>query len=569
MIDRNYIKRRETFFIDEYHSLRKGEQEIDQDFYDDVFPVPLLKDNLTLKQRTGEAARLIDVPARSIVTSNPQAFREPRSKKDIDSAGRVGELLNNIIRQLQLQNPDPFREHPKDSLLRGESWIRTRYDRDWRLNGRRFPVWLTVPDPLTIFASPEEIDGVPEEVIVRYERQWDDVGHIWKDWSNPLHRGEDGKGLKAVWMEYWGVDRTEGEPVWVRYFEADGETILPGQDGIQINVLKFNPFVHSFSGLGKGSPEGDPESQAVGRLRPVRSILEEECALSSDIMSLIHRHAYGYSDFTRAVNSNVADNALDTYDESPHKYNLLPVGVTPVLHEDKLSSLAALFTQLSNVRARLDREAPSFIQGAPIGSSGRHANLTETRVEQQWDSVVDREQLAFSVALGQCLRILNEQPNMMPVTVYASALVDGEEIRKEDKVVKNDINGNYDCTIEMKASSAIQKDRDAQMFKQGRDTGLFTTETTLVKGYGFTPEKARDEIDNRMVEDVTINFPPWRMAMAVLYAQQAGIPIEQFLGQEGGGQAPRPTERQTAQGRLEADVGNQQSGVRQPPQGGF
>ena len=444
MIDRNYIKRRETVLIDEYHSLRKGEQETDQEFYDDTFNVPLLKDKLTLEQRTGEAARLIDVPARSIITNNPQAFREARNRGDIDSAGRVGELLNNFIWQLKLQNPDPFREHPKDSLLRGEAWIRTRYDTEWRQNGRRFPVWLTVPDPLTMFASPEEIDGVPEEVIVRYERQWDDVGHIWKDWTNPLHRGEDGKGRTAVWMEYWGVDRSVSPPRWYRYFEADGEPLLPGTDGVQVNVLGFNPFVHSFSGFGKGSPEGKPESQAVGRLRFVRPILEEECALASDIMSLIHRHAYGHSDFTRRIGSNLKDNALDKYDESPHAYNLLPEGAEPVPHEDKLSSLPALFAQLGNVRSRLDREVPSFMQGAPIGSSGRHANLTESRILRQFDSVVERAEIAFSVALGQCLRILDERPNMLPVTVYATSTENGQRIRTENKVIKKDIKGNFD-----------------------------------------------------------------------------------------------------------------------------
>ena len=117
MIDREYILKRKAFIVDEYHSGRKGEQETDQTFYDDIFDVPLLKKGLTLTQRTGEAARLIDVPARSIVTSNPQAFCVARGKGDIIPAGKRGQLLNNIIMQLQLQNPDPFREHPKDSLL--------------------------------------------------------------------------------------------------------------------------------------------------------------------------------------------------------------------------------------------------------------------------------------------------------------------------------------------------------------------------------------------------------------------------------------------------------------------
>ena len=377
--------------------------------------------------------------------------------------------------------------------------------------------------------------------------------------------GDNGK--TATWMEYWGVDRTGDTPIWLRYFEADGEPVLTGklvQNGVQMNVLKFNPFVHSFSGFGKGSPEGKPESQAVGRLRFIRSILQEECALSSDIMSLIHRHAYGHRDFKRGLNSNVADNALDNYNESPHEYNLLPETVEPVPQTDMLASLPALFNQLSSVRARLDREAPSFMQGAPIGSSGRHADLTESRVSQQWDSVVDREQLAFSVALGQCLRIIDEQPGMLPVTVWATSAEDGQKIRKENKVTKDDIKGNYDCEIEMKASDAIQKDRDANMYKQAWAERLVTGETALIKGYGYTLSEAVEELDNVGVENITRLNPQWNESMSMIFAEMSGIPTAPWEQQ--GGKSPRPSEIKTQQGRMEADIAHQQGGVRQSPQ---
>ena len=98
MIDIKYIKERKQFLVDEHHSKRVILQKQEQQYYDDEFPVNVIKAPQYLS-RTGTAAWLIDGPASHIITRNPQVFVEPKKKTQgaRDSAYLVNALLKGLL----------------------------------------------------------------------------------------------------------------------------------------------------------------------------------------------------------------------------------------------------------------------------------------------------------------------------------------------------------------------------------------------------------------------------------------------------------------------------------------
>ncbi len=294
MLSEDKIQNLEEHYINNLYSNVRKEQTEDLTYRDDTFEVPEVRTPHKL-WRSGIGARMVDAPAEQIVTSNPQVFFE-MLKGSKDTAKKLSKEVNqNWIEILRLENPNPFKEDVKNKLSRGESYIRLAHNEMWVTNPvgekdglptfRKFgmPVLFLTPDPMVIYGSPEEDDsgwipntGVPNVVIVDYERQYSDVIVRYKNWSNPEKR-EPGGLVK--WREFWDKNTMQ--------LKADGEVVLRAK-----NPYGFTPFARKYSGFGRRSPDGELAELIVGDIRFSRDLIKQECITRSNIASIEHIFAH-------------------------------------------------------------------------------------------------------------------------------------------------------------------------------------------------------------------------------------------------------------------------------------
>jgi len=510
-MDIETIKERKVFLKD-YHSMRIKLQTEEQGFYDDTFGVPMIQAPHYLS-RTGTGAWLVDGPASHIITRNPQVFNEPKKNTDKarESVSLVNALFNHWIKLILKQTPQPFREHAKKLLLRGEAWIHPVFDENWKKDDKSLPILFLTPDPLNIYASPMEENGIPEYLMVLYQRSAWQMGLKYPSWSNPKHAGE-GKNKNATveWFEYWDSEN--------RYFSGDGEPVLRG--GIQENIYGFVPFIHSYSGFGDASPEGKPESLVVGRLRRVKDLLIQECAINSDIDSTLHKFARPRIDLTIPVGSEFnADEIKETYDMGSGAFNILPLPEGSKFSEgERILPTQEAFQHFYNIRNRIAIEAPPIMSGLPSGSSGRQEDIVGYHFIRRFDSIVEATETAFSKALDMGKEILKIVPGWLPINQWLG-LPEG----KEKRITESDLDAVTDCRVILKVADPIEDDRKLMAGRSLKQENLIDWETFLIEYAGYTPERANEIIEQSIANMVVMTNPTLFQALAEKALENLGM----------------------------------------------
>ena len=311
--------------LDEFHTNRITQQQTDDLYRNDEFGIDFLNKQIKIV-RTGKGYRMASAPAEHIITSNPQVFRRQKGNA-VQASERVGVELNRWSRILLRQNPQPYKEYVKKLLGKGEAWSYWFHNNNYDSSDpNSLPFELVIPDPTIVFVDPEagEVDGVPNRVIISYERIASNIILNYPKWAWTNRKGREWNKVVPFFMY---MDNE------VRYWEADGDALLLDKNnkpfngtGIQPNIYGFVPFVHSYSGFGEGSPDGDPASLAVGRLTKVHDLIAEYTAIRSVIDHLTYKYAYPPIDleYDPQIWTPPKDFAKE-YDRAPGAFNTVPV----------------------------------------------------------------------------------------------------------------------------------------------------------------------------------------------------------------------------------------------------
>jgi len=538
------IKDLKQYYTENLYKAVRREQQTDQTYRDDTFAVPEIKAPHVLL-RSGIGARMVDSPAEQIITSDPQAVIN-LTKGEADISKRLSKEINQSwIKIMRRQNPNPFKEFVKNLLGRGEGFIQIAHNERW-VSGRKervgLPVLFLIPDSMVIYSSPaEDYNGVPEKVIVFYARQPRDVILKYHEWSNPKRRKE---GDEIEWMEYWDKDS--------RYFEADGEAVL--KDGLQANPYGLVPFVRKYSGFGRRSPTGKMEDLIVSDIRFSRDLIKEECAIRSDIASIMHLYAHKRMDLiipdTTAVNE--ADIRED-YDMGAGSFNVLSLPAGSKLQEGvTMLPSAEAFQHLYNIRAEIDKRNPFIMSGFPFGSSGRQQDMTSLAAMRRYDTIVENTELAFATAFEIAVKICGKIPTLRP-----------------DGLLKQDVDAVWECDVELKASDPIERDRlitlGDRLWNGGN--GSIDLRTFLTEFQGRTEDEAEDIIANILVDKLTLYNPDVASVMGMVFAEESGMSMwleeaqqrrQTMESQQSGLQkAPPPTTTERTQGEANTPMGRE------------
>jgi len=568
-MDIDEIKEIKKYLIDEYHLERVKRQKRVQEFIDDTFDVPTIKSPQYVC-RTGLGAELINGPISHIITRNPQVFVDAKksTKGALESALKVNAMENHWVRQILRQSPQPFSEFTRNLMARGEAWLHPVLNEGWKPSiedERVLPMFFLTPDPLVIFGSPNEFYGIPEYVVVFYERVPRDVRKLYPKWSDP-NNASGSRDKKVEWFEYWDSK--------VRYFEADGEPVLKG--GIQKNLYGFVPFIHAYSGFGKEDNEGRPESLVVSRIAPVKDLLIQECAINSYIDSMIHKFARPKRDLILPLGAEVDEGTLkENYDMSAGSFNVLslPDGYKFDPADPILPSQEA-FQHYYNLRSRIASIAPPVMSGLPSGSSGRQEDIVGYHFVRRFDSIVEATEDAFAKALDMGSEILKKVPTWLPITQWLEQPDGG---KKEITITEADLNACARSQVKLKAADPIEDDRKLMAGRALYDAGLIDWGEFLVNYAGYTPEKAQEIIDQTIADKVVIENPLLFQALSEKALENLGMSdyLERLreqaqqapqggVGSQGG--PPRQFNERTPEAREMVDLQLSQRGVRRSPE---
>ena len=566
------IKELKDYYVNDLYLDVRSEQETDRQYIDDTFDVPEIKDPHKVL-RSGIGYEAVSAPAEQIITSNPQIFFKSNKKEDKEAITRLSVLVNGVwIPTIKRSIPNLFKEIVKNKLSRGESYIRLIHNETW-VTGKRNKIGLAVlflcPDPMCIYGSPEEDNcgwlpnvGVPNEVILYFERQPSELMIKYPNWGNPMGRKlknekPDEKRELVEWWEYWSKDQ--------KYFEADGQAVLEG--GIQPNIYGFTPFVRKYSGFGKRSPSGELADLIVSDIRQSRDLIKEECSIRSDISSILHIFSHKPVTITIPSGEEIDIEGLKRgLDLGAYHINILPLPPASEIHwGDTILPTPEVFQHLRDIRAEIRERHPFTMAGFPLGSSGRQQDLSASAAMRRYESIIENTEDEVATSIQMALKICS-LPGLRP------ELLESEDLDKD-----------LEIEVRLKAKDPIEEDRLATLGARLHAQGIIDHETDLIKYQGYTQDEAEEILTNILVEKVTYQSPEIAELLGLKAAEKAGMADElELLKQrrlqieqsaKSLTQMPAPTtlqrqvgETQTDQGREMIDMALVARGARRPPQ---
>ena len=222
-----------------------------------------------------------------------------------------------------------------------------------------------------------------------------------------------------------------------------------------------------------------------------------------------------------------------------------------------------LFNHLYNIERAIGEEDPLGRIAQAIGTSGRQQDMVSDAALMRYQAIVDNTAHSFARAFGLGLRICEKIPKMYPKGLQ-----------------NDDINGNYDCSIELQASDPIENDRLSLRGSTLYERGQIDLETNLIKYQGKTAEETKLIMAKILVDNATRNNPIIAEIMGRQLAIEMGMeqqyeaikaekammeknlsPSPQ-IGIRGG--EPRTGNVKTPTGREMIDVARTQGGQRSP-----
>jgi hypothetical protein len=488
MATQNEVKDLKESLVSYYHVLR-NEQRIDETYYRDTFPTTIPA--VSKVRRTGNGAKMVDTIIENITASNPQAFRAPRTATDAerDRARRVATLVNNWLKLLVPQIKEAVGYAP----YRGEGFFQLDYDAD-----RNIPL-VTAPDPMTVYADPVEVNGVPQRVVKYYQTTVAAIKTRYPDFQTDKAPSE-----LVEYFAYWDKD--------VRYAEADSVPLLAGEEGFQQNIFRRVPFVHFYSGFGKTGMECKPEDKAVGKLRKYRDILSEECEVESQVASIIALWANPYGVFAHTQPDSELGEDPQNIDISPGHNIEVPYGVEFRVVQGTAPP-PELFAHLARIQGRLGLETPPVMSGVASGTSGRQEDILASAFRSKYKRITENAEQALETLMGMALEAIDKIPGSLPIEILTvEKAPDGRSLVRPERVTKADIDGYYDVSVKLQVDDAIEKSHKIMLGRTlmgdaGGGKQRISWKYFLVQFCGMPDEDAEDMITDVIAEQAYLSNP--------------------------------------------------------------
>ena len=550
------------------------EQRTDDAYIEDRFEVPEVKNPHQI-YRSGTGRRMVEAPAEQLVTRNPQVLVKTGNA---EVTKKLQAEITRWIEVLRRQNPNPFKEIIKNFLGRGEAYMQVVHNATWVTRQKVRvgpPVLFIVPDPMVLYGSPsEDANGIPDQLVVKYERQVQDVIYKYPDWIKPnvLPKGDE----LLEWIEYWRDD--------IRYFQADKKPALKTdeqfdsaeQNGMQANIYEFVPFVRRYSGfgrrssgIGENSRPGALENLIVSDIKFSRDLIREETATRSDIASIMHLFGHRPVNIIVPAGSEVdIETVAESLSLGAYDINILELPQGSEFKDFQvLAPTPEMFQHLRDIKAEIAQRNPFILAGLPGGASGRQDDLASISARRRYETVAENTETLVATAFEMALKIIKKVPTLAQEVGLAKKDVDRDDI---------------EITVRLMADDPVEADRRATLGSRLKGAGDISHRRNQIEYQGMSPDEAEEDEVQILVEKVTRESPEWAAVVGMEFAREAGLldEIEEVrqLGADQAQQqatlanAPPPTTVQRQQGETQTPAGLEMidqslanRGARRPP----
>lgn len=466
-----------------YETLHAQQKEMDN-FYELVFSADVPPNYTTRMPST--ARDWIDVGVRHFTLDNPKSKVFPRN--DSESARKQIELLETFYNFWLMKEILRIKDGSKKELLRGEVFLKVNMDdsyfgRDDEERLFHFPLSLTVPDPINVYASPGHSGFVPPDVIECFnitvaeaEDMCERNGWKWTTEKKPDKLVE--------WFSYYSAS--------FRCFLLDKQPVLT--PAVQPNILRFCPYAHVGSGAGQTSYEGKPEYQYRSLIWGKRDMLKMEAKTLSVLDAINERYAWprykarGDPDLAKKhYPEGVPTDPNQLWYEIPDQLELSIVeGGNPP---------PGLFQELAVIQAQA--LPPAVLSGSkPAGVySGLHQEALISSAKPIYKDAFKNLEEALAIAMGMGARIIEKVYNY-PVQIKNFA----GEGKQYMQVKPSDISGHYDCEVQLLAEPPEATDVRKALGKALRQGLSISHLTELMDYQDMSLKDALDEIAQMAAE---------------------------------------------------------------------
>jgi len=471
-----------------YQQLHQDQRDIDA-YYELTFDPGVPTDYPVRMPDT--ARNWVDAGVRHYTLDNPRV--KFYSRNDSDAARKQVALLeafgNFFLRTYILQ----IKEAATKLLVRGEVFIEvpmddTYFGEDSEERLFHFPLSLNPLEPINTYCSPAHDGLIPHDIIKYFDITVSEAKAIceeneWK-WST---RKADDKLVK--WLAF-----KSGK--W-RSFLIDDEPILPYD--VQPNIMGFNNVVHINAGLGQTSYEGKPEYAVRSIIYPRTDMLKLEARNLSQTDAILQRFAYPrYKATLGRANTDVIkklypDGKVPT-DPNKWLYDVVDELKTEIQTGETVP--AALFSQLAMVKEYAS--PPSVLSGGrpPGVYSGQHQETLISTAKPIYKDPFKNLEDGLAIAVGMGLRII-EKVYKYPVQLKNFS---DEESKTYLTLKPSDINGHYDCEVQLLAEPPEATDARKYLGANLRKGGSISEKTELREYHDMSEKEAMDEMAQKWAE---------------------------------------------------------------------
>ena len=485
------IKQKFKAYETHYNALHSIQRECD-DYYELNFAEKTEVPQNYPARMPDTARNWVDAGVRHYTLDNPKATAYQRN--DSDKARDEAAIKEIFWNFWMLKEILVIKQAAKKLLKRGESFLKFGMDGTYLAESSEdrlfhFPFFITVPDPINVYCSPAHEGLVPHDVIEDFKITVSEAEAMcernnWK-WNSGNKRPHQTVSWRTYYDDKW------------RCFILDEEPILTPE--IQPNILGFCPYVHVDAGLGDESYEGKPEY----RYRPIlwsrRDMLNLEVEHLSQISNILARYAYPrYKVTLGTANTDIIKQVYPggqvPTDPSQWLKDVENQLKTEIMTGEQPPE--GLFAQMAMIR---DYAAPPTVLsgGRPTGVySGQHQETLISTAKPIYKEPFKNLEDGLAIIMGMGARCL-EQVYKYPIHIKNFA---DKDSKRYWKIEPSDINGNYDCTVQLLAEPPEATDARKYLGANLRKGGSISERTELREYHDMSEQEIMDELAQKYAE---------------------------------------------------------------------
>lgn len=481
------IKDRYQAYKKYYGTLHDQQREMDN-YYELVYTADVPTNYPTRMPPT--ARNWVDVGVRHFTLDNPKS--KVFLKRNSEPAREQVSLLETFYNFWLRKDILTIKDAAKKLLLRGEVFLKVVMDDSYlgQDNEDRlfhFPLSLTVPDPINVFASPAHNGLVPVDVIECFNITVAEAQDIcsrngWK-WET-----EKAPDKHVEWFSFYNDQ-------W-RCFMLDEEPVLSPE--VQAN-LDFCSYVHIGAGQGQSNYEGKPEYLYRSLLWPLRDMLKMEVRVLSSADAINARYAWPrYKAKLSAASTDIIktlypDGNVPT---DPDKWLYEVADQLEISIQQGEQPPAGLFEQYAILQAQAQPPAVSSGHRPPGVYSGEHQAALMAGAKTIYKDPFKNLEDGLGIAMGMGARKIEKvYKYSVEIKNFAS-----EDSRQYAKLTPDIIGGHYDCEVQLLAEPPEATDMRKALGKTLRQGGSISQLTELRQYHDMSQKEADDEMAQQFAE---------------------------------------------------------------------